>query len=1034
MKKKFYYFFARRGKLSLCLLLLFSFTVAFAQTKRITGKVTDSNGEGIPGVSVLVKGTSTGGQTNPDGAYAISAGPAAVLIFKSIGYVTQEITVGNQQVINIKLVSQVVGLDEVTISYGKQKSREITGSIATLSAESLQDMPVMQFSQQLQGKIAGVSVVQSSGQPGRGVDFRIRGAASFFSDNQPLFVVDGMPLTGSINNINPDEIESYSVLKDASATALYGSRAANGVILITTRHAKTGDAKIEFNASYGVQSIPGNKVPKVMNANEFATFMKERADDATLYEPGYVEAADYKLAYNNPDQYDAGTNWYNLLTRKAPIQNYDVTIQSATDKSSSSAIIGYQEQQGVLINTGTRLFSLRINKDLSIADGKIKMGFNVAPSYRLDHNNRLATDGVGGLFERIFEASPLKSPFNADGTYQRDTYSPGMVAYINPLAQFNLTNDDYKTTRILANGFFNYEFLKGLQVKVNAGVDKGGETRQYYQSGIVSSTVNNPTGTSSSVDNGSYTAEAYLNYEKTFHNDHHLTILGGYSVQKFTQNANTLTGLGFPNDDIPYLTAATSVTGNSNYTAYSLLSTIGRISYDYKGKYLLQAAVRSDGSSKFGNNQKYGTFPSISAGWVVSDEKFMEKFKTIDLFKIRASYGITGNNAFPSANNFSAQSVTSVYYYDYNGVITQGTTIGNLGNANLQWERNKQLDIGFDLSMFQGRVNLTYDYYHKITDHLILGRPLPTSSGFSSVLDNVGKLALWGHEIGITTINTTGRLKWSTNLNVSFDRNIIQALVDPGFIRRNNTVSSDYYRQQVGHHLGEFYGFVFLGLYKDAADLASSAKYQATATSLNGVSDVGTIKVADINGDGVIDDVNDRTFIGDPTPTFTGGFTNNFKYKKFDLSISTAFSVGGQILNAAKWAYQTNMDGSRVPLEAALDHWRSLSDPGSGVYPRTKTGTTAMGRQVNTQWLESATYLSVKNISLGYTLGLKETNMLRSLRVYTSIQQAFVFTGYSGMNPEINLSGQDPTLGLKVDENAYPIPRTISVGISATFK
>jgi len=266
------------------------------------------------------------------------------------------------------------------------------------------------------------------------------------------------------------------------------------------------------------------------------------------------------------------------------------------------------------------------------------------------------------------------------------------------------------------------------------------------------------------------------------------------------------------------------------------------------------------------------------------------------------------------------------------------------------------------------------------------------------------------------------------------DRNKITALVSPGYIRRNNTVSSDYYRQQVGHPLGAFYGFVFEGLYKNADDLAKSAKYQATATNPNGVSDIGTIKVRDINGDGVIDDVNDRTFIGNPTPTFTGGITNYLSYKNFDLSISTAFDVGGQILNAAKWAYQTNMDGSRVPLAAALNHWRSIQDPGSGIYPRTKTGTTAIGREVNSQWLESATYLSIKNVALGYTLPLKQNRMFRSLRAYCSAQELFVLTKYTGMNPEISLSGQDPTQGIKVDEEGYPIPRTISFGLSASFK
>lgn len=1007
---------------------------------KLIGKVSDENGETLPGANIRVLETSLGTTAKVDGSFELTLPEGTYTIEAMfVGYQKSTIqkviiSADKSTLLNFRLVGGSL-LNEVTVSYGKQRAKEITGSIAELSAAPLHDMPVTQFAQQLQGKVAGVSVEQSSGQPGRGIDFRIRGAASFFTDNQPLFVIDGLPITGSINNINPDEIESFSVLKDASATALYGSRAANGVILITTRHAKPGTNQVQFNANYGVQVIPGNRVPKPMNAMQFAEFMRERAQDGLLYEKNYTVAADYKAAYldKDPSSYGVGTNWYKLLSRVAPIQNYDVTIQSATEKSSSTAIVGYQDQQGVLINTGTKLFSARINKDLSIANNKIKMGFNLAPSYRLDHNNRLTTDGVGGLFERIFEASPLISPFAADGSYIRSVNSPGMVAYINPLAQFKLTNDNYKTTRILGNGYFNYEFIKDLTFKANVGVDKGGETRNYYQSGVVSSTVNNPTGISSSIDNGSYTAEAYLNFNKTIHEDHHIEILGGYSAQKFSQTSNTITGLGFPNDDIPYLTAATSVTGNSQYTDYSLLSIIGRINYNYKGKYLLQGAFRNDGSSRFGALSRYGNFPSVSAGWVVSDEDFMSHVKQVNSLKIRASYGVTGNNFF--SNNYVAQSTTANYYYDYNNTITQGTTLANLGNANLQWERSKQFDIGFDLSILKNRINITYDYYNKVSDHLIQARPLPTSSGYTTVYDNVGKLAFWGHEITISSTNIHHRdFKWNSSLNVSFDRNLIKNLVSPGYIRRNNTVTSDYFRQQEGHHLGEFYGFIYEGLYKDAADLASSAKYQATTTSVNGVSDVGTIKVKDLNGDGVIDDVNDRTFIGDPTPTFTGGFTNNFTYKKFDLNIHTSFSVGGQILNAAKWAYQTNMDGSRLPLAAALDHWRSPENPGSGMYPRTKTGTTGIGRSVNTQWIENGSYFAIKNISLGYTVDFKNNIAFKSIRLYGSVQQAFVFTGYSGMNPEINLNGQDATLGVGIDENAYPIPRTFSFGISATLK
>jgi TonB-linked SusC/RagA family outer membrane protein len=838
---------------------------------------------------------------------------------------------------------------------------------------------------------------------------------------QPLFVIDGLPITGSINNINPDEIETFTVLKDAASTSLYGSRAANGVVLITTKHAKPGDSKIQFSSNYGVQKIPMNRVPDMMNANQFATFMNERYQDQVKYE-GLKTPID--PAYADPSQYGEGTNWFKLLTRAAPIQSYDLTVQTAREKSTSTVIAGYQSQQGVVVNTGTQLFSLRINQDLTLSNNKLKIGFNLAPSYRRDHNNRLTTDGVGGLFERIFESSPLVSPYNADGTYVKNVNSPGMVSYINPLAQLMLNKDDYITTRILGNAYLNYEFLPGLSLKTNAGVDKGAETRnQFTPSTITANSI--ATGLSSSVDNYSWTAETNLQYTKTIANDHNIQALVGYSAQKFSQVSNSVSGTGFPNDNIPYLSAATSITaGTSNTTEYSMLSAIGRLDYNYKGKYLLQGAIRRDGSSRFGADRKYGYFPSVSAGWIISDENFMERFKAINFLKIRSSYGITGNNDF---GNYTAQSVLGNYNYVLNGVSVPGQTIGALGNTDLAWERNKQFDVGLDVALLNNRITITYDYYHKLSDGLIQSRPIPRASGFSTINFNIGKFAFWGNEITVNTVNLTGKLKWSSNFNIAFERNLIKSLVSPGFIRRNNTVTSDYYRNQVGHHLGEFYGFVYEGLYKDANDLANSAKYGTS-------SDVGTIKVKDINGDGVIDDVNDRTFIGDPTPDFTFGITNTFAYKNFDLSITMAGSVGGKILNAAKWAYQTNMDGSRVPLAAALDHWRSPEDSGSGIYPRTKTGTTAMGRQVNSQWIESGSYLTAKNISLGYNFKLGNSLLIKNLRVYGSVQQAFIITGYSGMNPEIGLSGSDATQGIGVDENAYPVPRTFSIGIQTTFK
>ncbi|RWY54057.1 SusC/RagA family TonB-linked outer membrane protein [Mucilaginibacter gilvus] len=1007
---------------------------------KIYGKVTDESGATLPGANIRVAGTTRGTTADVNGNYTLSLQEGTYIIQATfVGYKMMEFA--NIQVSADKPYHQDIifkgssTLSEVTVSYGKQRNREVTGAISQLNAAPLQDMPVMQFGEQLAGKVAGVSVGQSSGQPGRGIAFRIRGSASLATDYQPLFVIDGMPITGSINNINPDEIESFTVLKDASATALYGSRAANGVILITTKHAKPGDSKIEFSANYGVQKIPASSVPKTMNATQFAEFMNEKFTDAKLYESPFTAVV--PDIYQNPSQYGAGTDWFKLTTRTAPIQSYSLNILSAREKSSSAVLFGYEAQDGVLINSGTKLLSLRINHDLSLGSrNQLKVGFNLAPSYRMDHNNRLTSDGVGGFYERIFEASPLTQPYNADGTYTVGAFSTGMSAYVNPLALLSETQDDYITTRILGNGYINYEFLPGISLKTNVGIDKGAETRSQFSPSITLSTSSGApaasTGISSSVDNFSYTAESYLNYEKNFGNDHHLQALAGYSVQRFESKSNSVTGTGFPSDDIPYLSAASIISaGSSNTTQYSLLSAIGRLNYNYKGKYLLQGAIRQDGSSRFGADRKYGYFPSVSAGWIISDESFMERFPLIDLLKLRASYGITGNNSF---GNFTAIPTVSKYNYLLNGALIQGQTVGTLGNSELAWEKNKQFDVGVELSILKNRISLNYDYYHKMSDGLIQARPIPRASGFVNIQYNIGQLEFWGHEITLNTVNTTGAFKWNTNLNVAFERNLIKNLVDPGYLRRNNTVTSDYYRNQVGHHLGEFYGFVNLGLYKDAADLASSAKYKSTGLTDNGSSDIGTLKMKDLNGDGIIDDVNDRTFIGDPTPDFTFGITNTFSYKNFDLNVSMSGQVGGKILAASKWAYLTNLDGSRVPLVSALDHWRSIDNPGSGIYPRTKTGTTAIGRSVNTQWLENGSYLTAKNISLGYTFKLKNALLLKNLRVYGSVQRAFIITGYTGANPEIALSGSDALNGIGVDENGYPVPRTFSIGLNATFK
>lgn len=986
----------------------------------VQGTVRGINDQPLAGATISIQGVSPSIQTKDDGTFRLRLKPGKwTLTVSYIGFETRNIaiTLGENQELPLNVTLQPSGiLEEVTVSYGKQRRLEVTGAITHIDAAPLQDMPVTQFAQQLQGRAPGVQIFQTSGQPGRGMSWRIRGAASLNSGSSPLFVVDGMPITGSINNINPSEIESFSILKDASATALYGSRASNGVILITTKKAKMGEGtKVDFNANYGIQNIPDRGVPKMMNARQYATFMKERYEDMIRYENFTGKIPE---EYQNPEQYGEGTNWFDLLTRTASQQNYDISFSSARENSSTMVVGGYQQQDGVVVNSGTKLFSLRMNQRFDLVDGKLKVGINLAPSHRLDHNNRL-DDGIQGIVQKTSEASPMVAPYDENGNYTRFVSSPGMVSYINPLARYELTVDDYKTTRILGNAYVNYAFAEGWQINGLAGIDMGKEMRQYFVPSFLN-TNNISSGTSSSVENYSYTTELNLNYDRHF-GDHHIDGLLGISGQSFRQTSNSVSGQGFASDDIPYLNVAANITGGtSNATGYALLSYLARLNYSYQNKYLVGLSIRRDGSSRFGSNERYGTFPAASVGWVLSNESFMESTTDyLRMLKLRASYGLTGNN---NIGNYTHIPQIGEANYVINNGLVQGSTVTSLGNTFLAWEKTAQLNLGLDMSLFDDKWTFTYDYYRKLSDGLIQARPIDRASGFTSITSNVGEIRFWGHEFSLSTNQQFGELQWISAFNISFDRNRIERLVSPGYFRRFNNISSDYYRNQEGYPLGMFFGFINEGLIKDEADLESAAKYNRIA--------VGTIKMQDMNGDGLIDE-NDRTFIGDPNPDFLFGFHNNFAYRNFDLSFSMTGSYGGKLILPAKWAYLANMDGARGMLAETADRWRSEENPGSGKYPRTLSGTTAWGRNVNSQWVEDGTYLAMKNITLGYKFPTAN-RFVRHVRAYASVQNVFYLMSYSGMNPEISLNGLEGA-SIGIDENAYPVPRIFSLGFNLTL-
>lgn len=1009
-----------------CLMLLLPTFGAFAQEQiTVQGTVRDDRGT-VPGVSILIQNTKQGTKTDAAGKYQLEVDRGAKLIFTAIGYRDTIITATNSP-LNVTLQVEAKALDEVVISYGTQQRKEVTGAIAQIDASEMKDVPVGQFSQKLQGRIPGVQISQTTGRPGQGMAVRVRGSASMNAGSTPLYVVDGQPITGDIANINPDEIESFSVLKDASATALYGSRAANGVILVTTKKGKGDGVHVSLSSYGGLQYVPQRGRPDVMNAREFAQWQKEFYEDKIKYEnwvnpaTGVAEIPD---DYKNPEQYGEGTDWYDVLLRQgAPIQNYSLSVTANSEKFSTAVTGGYFNQQGVVVNTGYQRYSFRANNQFRPND-KLTLGFNIAPTLQLDHNTTTNTDGQRQVIDGAFITSPISPAINPDGSLPITTNTFGMFPNPNWYRVMKEKLDNRKRTRILGNVYGEYQILEGLKFKTSANVDVEAFTQQVFASstsggGLFVAPPQPANGAYNTQTYYSWLNENVLTYNKTI-GDHTFDLLAGYTTQKYRQENSGINKTDFPSDDIPWLSAGATVTnGSSSTTAWSLESLIGRLNYSFKGRYLLSAALRGDGSSRFGSDKKWGSFPSVSLGWIASEENFLKANEKVSFLKLRASYGLVGNNNIGDYRSIAMMGTTN---YVINGSLTQGLSITSLGNPILSWETTKQLDVGLELGLLHDRISLVYDYYHKKTDGMLYPVELPRASGFSSVWTNIGAFKFWGHEIGISSKNLTGTLKWSTDLNITVNRNEVLQLGTNDTPIGGFADQGDYNRTAVGHPIGQFYGYVYDGVYMTQEEFDSQPKHES--------SDIGTVRMKDLNNDGVIDN-NDRTFIGDPNPDFIFGLTNNFRYKDWDLSFLIAGSVGGETMDAT-YENVENIDGVFNMRKEMKDVWRSPENPGNGEVPRTLTGTTALFRFTNSRWVFSSTYVSLRNITLGKNFAIRDNNYIKNIRAYLSIQEALMLTKYPGMNPEVSARGDNP-LQLGIDQTAYPVPRTFTVGINVGF-
>jgi TonB-linked SusC/RagA family outer membrane protein len=1019
-------------RLMLLIIFISGINYSYAQSKTVSGKVTSSeDGSPIPGVNIIVKNTTTGSVTDVNGDYSIAVEESDILVFSSIGYATTEVPVAGKSVINVRLEVDVQSLQEiVVVGYGSQLKKEVTGAVQTVTGKELKDLPVSQLSQKLQGRLAGVQINQTTGKPGQGMSVRIRGQLSVSGGSDPLYVVDGFPITGNIGAINPDEIEDITILKDAASTSLYGSRAANGVVLITTKKGKEGQTNVSFSTFVGMQQVPEKGRIDMMDAVEFAQFKKEYYEDAGQPVPDI---------FQDPSQYQGKNNdWYDALLRTAPVQSYNLTVTSNGDKLNTAIVAGVFNQQGVVLNNEYKRYSLRMNTDYEVSE-KVKIGFNLAPNYVFDNTPRTDGDRGTGILFNALHTWPIMPIYDENGELTSFNRFPGntgnIFAYANWVRSAQELINETKSVNLLSNAFIEFKPVKGLVLKSTFNAELLNSKFFFFNPSTATSSINVPLPTTAvsireNVEDFTWLNENLATYSKSF-NHHNFELLGGFTNQKFRRDRTRIQADTYSDDRLPTIQGAININRggtNSGVDEWSLTSFLSRLTYNFKGKYLLTAAVRTDGSSRFGSENRWGTFPSASVGWVVSDENFLVDVQKISFAKIRASYGVTGNNNIGNYTQYALINNTVNAVFGNN--VAAGAVVTSLANANLGWETTKQFDIGIDFGLFNDRIQFVYDYYVKNTTNLLYSVQVAQEAGFGNFNDNIGEIKFWGHEVALNTLNTTGKLRWTSQANISFNRNEVMALAD-GIER----VYGTFHITKVGQPFGQFYGHQAQGVYLNAVDLANSPQVPGRST-------VGSIKLTDQNGDGIIThggDNDDRVIIGNPFPKFTYGITNNLNYGKFDFTVVASGSHGNQLL--MRHLYSTaNLDGVFNLVDGVKYRFRSEENPGKGFFGTTVGGGNVTGIErdwMNSRFIADASFFTIKNITLGYNIN-SANRLFKSARLYASIQQAWVFTKYwGGPNPETsaqgNGQGDGGNLSQGIDLSNYPVPRTYSLGINLNF-
>ena len=996
---------------------------------QVSGTVVDATGMPLPGATVLEKGTSNGTQTNFDGEFTLVVAEDATLVISFVGFATQEVPLNGQTGIQIVLQEDAAALDEVVVvGYGTQKKSDLTGSVTSLSQDDLNPGANASIDQMMLGRAAGVQINQASSAPGGGLSIRIRGSNSLNASNEPLYVIDGFPIDNSpnlgsggaaevgqnlsprnpLNALNPADVESIEILKDASATAIYGSRGANGVILITTKKGRKGQINVTYDVYGGIQSVAEKM--EVLSTSQYIDVINELSI-----------AQGNSAVFNEEDisRIGGGTDWQDEVFRSAPLMNHNLAVSGGSENTNYYASFNYFDQEGVVRNSGIKRYTGRINLETNIGN-RAKIGLNFNTSLIKNNNN---VDGVntneeaGPIYSSLLY-DPTEPIFNQDGTFSQSAN----LTVNNPVTLINAILSESETNRTFGNAFLNYDFTQDLSGKFNFGTDRQTSRRDIYNTtqtirggaagGIANVNV---------LERSNYLFEYTMTYDKAINEDHALTVLGGITYQKFSSRFFSGNISGFPTDEIETNNLALGDTNtdvlSSGKEENTLLSYLGRVNYNLFDKFLFTASIRADGSSRFGENDKWGYFPSFALGYKLDQEEFIPD--SFSQLKLRASWGQTGNQEI---GNYASQLTFGTGpNVVFGGTVTGSVVPQRIANPDLKWETTEQFNVGLDFGISDGRFSGSLDYFSKKSKDLLFNLPLPRAAGYASILTNVGEVKNSGFEFLFNSHNiVTDNFNWETSLNFSIienevvDLGRIESIVTGGVQATGNTAII-----REGDPLASYYGYVVTGIFQEGDDIANSP--QPTAQP-------GFPIFEDRNGDGAITPA-DQTIIGTPYPDFTYGIQSSISYKNLKLDFFFQGQAGVDLLNInlIESLYPANFRRNRLAYHM-LDRWTPQNTDTkwpSGVNPN------AYGAgKVNSLAIQDASYLRLKNVKLSYYVPVQKIDFLNAVQVYVTGQNLFTITDYEGFDPDANSFGRS---NVRIDYSSYPLARTYTLGLTANF-